>query len=64
MEYPMLHQAYQFVHQNTQRGVTQLQLSKAFSINKLESRQICRNLEKRGVVKRILKDMGKQRVQV
>ena len=62
-ELPMLNQAFKYVMEQGGKGVTQKSLGEAFGIGKLESRSLCRNLERHGLVHNFLHDRGRQRVQ-
>ncbi|KAI0233752.1 General transcription factor 3C polypeptide 1 [Lamellibrachia satsuma] len=62
-ERPMLHQVYAYVMAQAEKGITQKSLGEAFGIGKLESRMLCRNLERHEVVHKFLHDRGRQRVQ-
>ena len=63
LEYPLLYQANLFVVSKGEEGCNQLEMFTALGLGKLEGRLLCRNLEKRGAVKRIMWDEGKQRIQ-
>jgi len=62
-ERPMLHQVYTYVLAQGEKGITQKSLGEAFGVGKLESRMLCRNLERHKVVHKFLHDRGRQRVQ-
>jgi predicted transcriptional regulator len=43
-------------------GISQMELSVKMGVSKLQARTLCRNLQKKGVVSTIMKDVGRQRV--
>lgn len=65
-ELPLLHQIYKYIASTGEMGVSQIDIQATFAwagVGKLEARQLCRNLERRKVLKKIMQDQGKQRVQ-
>eukprot|EP00095_Tigriopus_kingsejongensis_P011852 maker-scaffold493_size155937-snap-gene-0.21 protein:Tk11852 transcript:maker-scaffold493_size155937-snap-gene-0.21-mRNA-1 annotation:"general transcription factor 3c polypeptide 1" len=57
----LMHQAYSLLEENGPNGLSQQELGQKMGLGKLESRTICRNLERRNLVGVILQDQGRQR---
>ena len=58
----LLHQAYRIVEDAGPEGVTQSDMAKKLGQTKLDSRTICRNLQRCNTVHSLMKDVGRQRV--
>uniref|UniRef100_A0A667WWP0 Ral transcription factor IIIC subunit 1 n=1 Tax=Myripristis murdjan TaxID=586833 RepID=A0A667WWP0_9TELE len=61
MERDILLQAYDIIVACGTRGISQTALAMRMSIGKLESRMICRKLERDGIIKGFMEDVGRQR---
>ncbi|XP_056136206.1 general transcription factor 3C polypeptide 1-like [Lampris incognitus] len=62
MERDLLVQAYHNVISSGTRGISQTTLSLRMNIGKLEARMICRQLERDGMIKGLMEDVGRQRI--
>ncbi|NXL90567.1 TF3C1 factor, partial [Alectura lathami] len=60
-ERDMLTQAYQLIESRGTKGISQAELRLAMNVGKLESRMLCRLLERYKVVKGFMEDEGRQR---
>ncbi|KAK3864004.1 hypothetical protein Pcinc_030265 [Petrolisthes cinctipes] len=58
----LLQQAYRVVEAAGADGVSQSDMAKMLGQTKLDSRTICRNLQRRNTVHSLMKDVGRQRV--
>ncbi|XP_050686374.1 general transcription factor 3C polypeptide 1-like isoform X2 [Eriocheir sinensis] len=58
----LLHQAYKIVEEAGPDGVTQSDMARMLGQAKLDSRTICRNLQRCNTVHSLMKDVGRQRV--
>ncbi|XP_063842783.1 general transcription factor 3C polypeptide 1-like isoform X2 [Scylla paramamosain] len=58
----LLHQAYRIVEDAGPEGVTQSDMAQKLGQTKLDSRTICRNLQRCNTVHSLMKDVGRQRV--
>ncbi|XP_055079571.1 general transcription factor 3C polypeptide 1-like [Periophthalmus magnuspinnatus] len=61
MERDVLSQAYNMVVLSGTKGLTCVGLGAKMNVGKLERRMICRQLEREGVIKGFMEDMGRQR---
>lgn len=61
MERDVLSQAYGIVVSSGTKGMTSKAIGSRMNVGKLEKRMICRQLEREGVIKGFLEDMGRQR---
>ncbi|XP_029706384.1 general transcription factor 3C polypeptide 1 isoform X2 [Takifugu rubripes] len=61
MEQDLLSQAYQIVLSCGSKGIPQSSIGFRMNIGKLESRMICRRLERDGMIKGFMEDEGRQR---
>nr|XP_046226632.1 general transcription factor 3C polypeptide 1-like [Scatophagus argus] len=61
MEHDVLSQAYRLVLSCGTKGIPQRSVGFRMNVGKLESRMICRRLEKDGVIKGFMEDEGRQR---
>ncbi|UYV78261.1 GTF3C1 [Cordylochernes scorpioides] len=59
---PLLVTAYNIVEGEGPEGITAQMLGRKLGLPKLETRQLCRNLDRRGVVISYMQDIGRQRV--
>ena len=62
-ERPLLNQAYVVVEARGELGMSQKELGNTFKLPQLEARMVCRSLERLEMVKKIMRDVGKQREQ-
>lgn len=62
LDRPLLTQAYYVVEAAGSQGVSQLELASMMNISKLQSRTICRNLLRVGLIVTFMNDIGRQRV--
>ncbi|OXB54906.1 hypothetical protein ASZ78_011268 [Callipepla squamata] len=60
-ERDMLTQAYELIESRGTKGISQAELRLAMNVGKLESRMLCRLLERYKVVKGFMEDEGRQR---
>nr|XP_045612135.1 general transcription factor 3C polypeptide 1-like isoform X1 [Procambarus clarkii] len=58
----LLHQAYEVVEEAGPDGVSQSDMARLLGQTKLDSRTICRNLQRRNTVHSLMKDVWRQRV--
>ncbi|XP_069972402.1 general transcription factor 3C polypeptide 1 isoform X2 [Penaeus vannamei] len=58
----LLQQAYKVVEEAGPEGVSQSDMARLLGQTKLDSRTICRNLQRRNTVHSLMKDVGRQRV--
>ncbi|XP_037803043.1 general transcription factor 3C polypeptide 1-like [Penaeus monodon] len=58
----LLQQAYKIVEEAGPEGVSQSDMARLLGQTKLDSRTICRNLQRRNTVHSLMKDVGRQRV--
>lgn len=58
----LLQQAYRVVEAAGADGVSQSDMARMLGQTKLDSRTICRNLQRRNTVHSLMKDVGRQRV--
>uniref|UniRef100_A0A6A7FY16 General transcription factor 3C polypeptide 1-like n=1 Tax=Hirondellea gigas TaxID=1518452 RepID=A0A6A7FY16_9CRUS len=58
----LLQQAYSIVEKSGASGTTQREIGRKMGQTRLDSRTICRNLERCGAVGSLLRDIGRQRV--
>ncbi|KAK7929622.1 hypothetical protein WMY93_006017, partial [Mugilogobius chulae] len=61
MERDVLSQAYDMVVSSGTRGLTCVAIGTKLNVGKLERRMICRKLEREGVIKGFMEDVGRQR---
>lgn len=61
MERDLLSQAYNMVVSSGTKGMTCVAIGNKMNLGKLERRMICRQLEREGVVKGYMEDVGRQR---
>uniref|UniRef100_UPI003AAA6387 general transcription factor 3C polypeptide 1 n=1 Tax=Centroberyx gerrardi TaxID=166262 RepID=UPI003AAA6387 len=61
MERDFLLQAYHIVISSGTRGISQSALGSRMNVGKLEARMICRKLEREGMIKGFMEDVGRQR---
>ncbi|KAM6972435.1 general transcription factor 3C polypeptide 1 [Aplochiton taeniatus] len=61
MERDLISQAYQIVVSRGARGITQSGIRQSMNIGKLEARMVCRLMERSGMVKGFMEDVGRQR---
>ncbi|XP_076321577.1 general transcription factor 3C polypeptide 1 [Tachypleus tridentatus] len=58
----LLNQVYDILKAEGADGISQLDISRKMGLPKLESRLVCRNLERKGVVTTFMRDLGRQRI--
>ncbi|XP_026158449.1 general transcription factor 3C polypeptide 1 [Mastacembelus armatus] len=61
MEKDVLSQAYHLVLSSGTKGIPQTGIGSKMNIGKLESRMVCRTLEREGLIKGFMEDEGRQR---
>lgn len=61
MEHDVLSQAYHIVLSCGSKGIPQSGIGLRMNVGKLESRMICRRLERAGLIKGFMEDVGRQR---
>ncbi|XP_029998017.1 general transcription factor 3C polypeptide 1 isoform X2 [Sphaeramia orbicularis] len=62
MERDVLSQAYDIIVASGTKGIAMRALGCKMNVGKLESRMICRKLEREGVIKGFMEDVGRQRI--
>jgi hypothetical protein len=62
-ERPLLSQIYDVIEDRGELGMSQREVCQTFKLPKLESRMICRSLERLNLVQKLMRDVGKQREQ-
>ncbi|XP_046989076.1 general transcription factor 3C polypeptide 1 [Schistocerca americana] len=62
LDRPLLSQAYYAVEAAGPQGVSQLELAAIMGMSKLQSRTVCRNLLRTGLIVTFMNDIGRQRV--
>ncbi|KAM9792810.1 general transcription factor 3C polypeptide 1 [Neosynchiropus ocellatus] len=62
MEMDLISQSYYYILSCGTKGITKSYVGAKMNIGKLESRMICRRLEKDGLIKGFMEDVGRQRI--